>query len=154
MIDANHMMASYEADIARISKAYDANIKQQQKTIAHLLEENAVLRKNWLTEQEARLAQTDLIETYRAVKAKLEIARLKAENEILRQGLTDVTDPIGKIRREMPEGYRLDGCNAAWLSDDANHLKEIALKALEKCRNVSPDTTTSQTQEAEASRES
>lgn len=48
------------------------------------------------------------------------------------QALRDIVDPIGKMRRETPEGHRLDGAGAAALSASASHLQEIARQALEQ----------------------
>lgn len=52
--------------------------------------------------------------------------------KIYEQALLDIIDPIGKIIREMPEGYKLDGYHAAKLRDDPNYLRSIAEAAIRK----------------------
>ena len=50
------------------------------------------LEELWLTEQQARLRQTDLVETYSAEQAEVEIERLRAEVERLITALQRIRD--------------------------------------------------------------
>ena len=54
--------------------------------------------------------------------------------EIAIQALRDVIHPIGKIQREMPKGYRLDGAGAVDYLRDTNTYQNIARAALKKLR--------------------
>jgi len=47
------------------------------------------------------------------------------------QALKDILHPIGKMEREMPEGYRLNGM-AVQMADMPSYLREIAQEALRK----------------------
>lgn len=49
----------------------------------------------------------------------------------LEQALKDIVAPIAAMRRNLPEGAKLNGGAAVSLSNDANYLREIARKALE-----------------------
>jgi len=48
------------------------------------------------------------------------------------QALKDVIQPIDKIKRELEDGYQIDGRMAVALANDPNHLREIATEALKK----------------------
>lgn len=52
------------------------------------------------------------------------------------QALRDIIDPIGKMRREMPEGHTLSGSYAAMMAESAEHLRGIAREALRKLGRV------------------
>ncbi len=52
--------------------------------------------------------------------------------KIAEQALKDVVDPIGKMKRELGDGYALDGQMAMALSRDANYAKQIAQTALDR----------------------
>ena len=63
----------------------------------------------------------------------------KSRLNIAIQALEDIIDPIGKIKREMPKGYVLDGRSAVELADDPGNLKMIARVALREIRgNTKP----------------
>lgn len=45
--------------------------------------------------------------------------------------LEKISNPLADLLQNMEPGTRIDGHYATQLNDDANYLKEIALKALE-----------------------
>lgn len=53
------------------------------------------------------------------------------ERDRLRQWLKDISDPVSALRRSAEaKGYELNGAAAVSLSENANHLKQMALTAL------------------------
>ena len=57
---------------------------------------------------------------------------MKTKSEILKQALTDIVDPVGAMKRDLKDGYTLDGRYACQLSQDPHHLKQIAKDALDQ----------------------
>ena len=53
----------------------------------------------------------------------------KCDNCPAIQALKDIIDPIGQMKREMPEGARLNHL-AGRIADDPGHLRSIAKEAL------------------------
>jgi hypothetical protein len=66
------------------------------------------------------------------------VVRLEQENARLIQALEDVVNPIGKIKREMPENCEIDIVYAQLLSNDIHHIKSIAKEALDKKQQIPP----------------
>lgn len=62
------------------------------------------------------------------------LAAEPADREIGRLilALEEIADPVKFMRKNLQEGEALDGQYAYMLSNDANHLKQIARKALNK----------------------
>lgn len=60
-----------------------------------------------------------------------ELTVLRSRLKNLQQALTDVTDPIGAMRRNLPLGTQLNGTMAVLLSKDPEYYKQLASKALE-----------------------
>jgi len=58
-------------------------------------------------------------------------------NEIAIQGLKDICDPIGAIRRTLTANEKLDGQYAVMLSKDPIHLQSIAHKTLDEIEKES-----------------
>lgn len=48
------------------------------------------------------------------------------------QTLRDIVNPIGRMKRELPEGHQLNGMGAVMLSEDPNYLKGLAQDALRR----------------------
>jgi hypothetical protein len=59
------------------------------------------------------------------------MSELLSKEQRYEQALRDILDPIGAMRRDLPEGYRLDGAAAVRAADNPQTYKDIARKALE-----------------------
>lgn len=57
---------------------------------------------------------------------------LTVEFEILKTALEEIVDPIKFMRKRLQPDERLNGTMAVLISQDHNHLKQIAKDALEK----------------------
>ena len=62
--------------------------------------------------------------------ARREIIRLEAENTRLRTALEDIANPLQRIKREMPEGVKLNGQMAVALMESPDFYKDIARQEL------------------------
>lgn len=58
--------------------------------------------------------------------------QLPSKDQVYEQALRDILDPIGAMKRDLPEGYRLDGHAAYHLAGQPETYKDIARKALER----------------------
>ena len=63
----------------------------------------------------------------------------KAKLKVAIQALKDMLDPIGKMRRELPEGYKLDGHFAVQYADSPQCYRAIAAEALQKIEATTGD---------------
>ena len=52
------------------------------------------------------------------------------EIERLRGALADIINPIGAMRRDLEDGYELNGAMAVAMANDPEHYKRIARDAL------------------------
>ena len=59
---------------------------------------------------------------------------MKTELEIAERALYDIINPVKAMRRDLREGYDLNGDVAYELSIDHNYLKDIAAKALRELK--------------------
>ena len=50
---------------------------------------------------------------------------------MLLQALQDITDPIGKMRRNLQEGYTLNGAACVHMANDPDTYRRMAREALE-----------------------
>jgi len=62
-----------------------------------------------------------------AVTAMMEAA---TESERLLTALGDIINPIGAMRRDLEDGYELNGAMAVAIANDPEHYKRIARDAL------------------------
>jgi hypothetical protein len=60
----------------------------------------------------------------------------KQKLKIAIQALKDIHDPISRLKRNMEEGYVLDGFYAVQLSQNASFLKDIAKDALVEIKEI------------------
>jgi len=64
---------------------------------------------------------SDFIKTFR---------KMSAENARLRTALEDIANPLQRLKRNMPEGYKLDGHTTTSLLNSVDFYKDIARQAL------------------------
>ena len=56
--------------------------------------------------------------------------------KITEQALRDIVDPIGAMKRDLEDGYELNGQMAYEMSIDPNYLKDVASKALREIKST------------------
>ena len=61
---------------------------------------------------------------------KMEVGKLQAENTRLRTALEDIANPLQRLKREMPEGVKLNGQMAVALMESPDFYKDIARQEL------------------------
>ena len=71
--------------------------------------------------------------TARLVEIAKVLQEREAENTRLRTALEDIANPLQRIKREMPEGYKLDGHTTTSLFNSVEFYKDIARQALKRC---------------------
>ena len=59
-----------------------------------------------------------------------QVADVVAENARLRTALEDIANPLQRLKRNMPEGYKLDGHTTTSLLNSVDFHKDIARQAL------------------------
>jgi hypothetical protein len=64
------------------------------------------------------------------------VAGLQAQIAVLKQGLMDVVNPMGKLEREMPEGCEVSGMGAVMYLHDYHTYIDIAKEALQKHKEL------------------
>ena len=65
-----------------------------------------------------------------AIKYMKERDKLQTENTRLRTALEDIANPLQRIKREVPEGAKLNGQMAVALMESPDFYKDIARQAL------------------------
>lgn len=60
--------------------------------------------------------------------------KTKDKLRIMEQALRDIVNPIEAMKRDIEDGYELNGLLAYELSNDPNYLKDVASKALREIK--------------------